>query len=151
MIEADQVVSIHYTLTNDAGETLDSSEGKSPLNYLHGHANIVPGLEKALKGRAEGDQFQVAVPPEDGYGERDEAQIQKVPRERIDAPGLKPGMRLQAQTAQGPVPLRVLEVTDDEVTVDANHELAGETLHFDIQVVGVRPANEEELQHGHAH
>lgn len=151
MIEKDKVVSIHYKLTNDAGETLDSSEGRDPLSYLHGRGNIVPGLEKALEGREEGDKFKAEVGPDEGYGHREEARVQKVPRENIQAEALEPGTQLEANTPQGPVPLTVTEVDDQEVTVDANHILAGENLHFDIEVVGVRDAAQEELEHGHAH
>lgn len=151
MIAKDQVVSIHYTLTDDTGDTVDSSEGRDPLQYLHGHSNIVSGLEKALEGRTEGDKVEVAVPPEEGYGERDEERVQKVPRDQIAIPDLKEGMMLQAQTPQGAIPLKVVELTDSEVTVDANHQLAGQTLHFAVEVVGVRPAEPEELDHGHVH
>ena len=151
MIESDQVVSIHYTLTTDAGEVLDSSEGRDPLKYLHGHQNIVPGLESALAGKVVGDKFDVVVSPEEGYGVRDESRVAKIPRSEVKLPDLEPGMMLQAQTSQGPMILKVVEVGDEDVTVDANHELAGVTLHFAVEVIAVRPAEPEEIDHGHVH
>ena len=151
MITNDQVVSIHYHLTDSEGEVIDSSRGKDPLSYLHGHGAIVPGLENALTGREVGDKFEVVVPPEEGYGVRDESKIGKISREQVDSPELKPGVRLQAQTPNGPLLLTVVEVGESEVTVDANHQLAGMALHFDIEVVGSRDAEQVELDHGHAH
>ncbi len=151
MIAKDQVVSIHYKLTSDSGDVIDSSEGRDPLAYLHGHGNIVPGLENALEGRKVGDEFQVSIPPADGYGERDETQIAKVPRSNVNIPGVKAGMTAQVQTAQGPLRVQIIDVNDEEVTLDANHELAGETLNFDIEVVDVRPADASEIDHGHPH
>ncbi len=150
MIEKDHVVSIHYTLTNDAGEVVDTSDGREPLNYLHGHRNIVPGLENALEGRAVGDQLNVVVPPEQGYGMREESQMQTVPREEINLPDLEEGMMLQVRTPQGPIRVTVAKLTTEEVTLDANHELAGETLHFAVEIMNVRPAEPGELEQGHA-
>lgn len=151
MIANDSVVSIHYKLTDDDGSVLDSSEGRDPLKYLHGHGNIVPGLEKEMTGKAVGDKFDVVVPPEEGYGVRDDGKIGKIPREQIDAPDLEPGMKLQAQTPEGVAILNVIEVEEDTITVDANHELAGVTLNFAIEVVEIRDAEQVELDHGHAH
>lgn len=151
MIANGQVVSIHYTLTNGGGEKLDSSDGQDPLNYLHGHGNIVPGLENALTGKSVGDKFDVVVTPAEGYGERDEAQVGKLPRAQVGIEDVKPGMRLQADTPEGPMSLLVTEVSDDELTVDANHPLAGETLHFAIEVMEVRAAEASEIDHGHVH
>lgn len=151
MIAKDKVVSMHYRLTNNDGEVLDSSEGRDPLNYLHGHGNIVPGLEKEMEGKAVGDEFDVVVPPAEGYGEHQEEAVAVVPREQINLPDIKEGMKLQAQSPQGPIPLKVVKVTDEEVTVDSNHELAGVTLNFHIEVVEIRDAEQVELDHGHAH
>ncbi|MCG8464106.1 MAG: peptidylprolyl isomerase [Xanthomonadales bacterium] len=151
-IANNRVVSIHYTLTNDAGEVLDSSEGREPLNYLHGAGNIIPGLENALLDKVAGDELNVTVEPEDGYGVRRDELIQKVPREAFQGVDqVEPGMRFQAQTQTGPVMVTVTEVTDTEVTVDGNHELADQRLHFAVKVEGVREATAEEQEHGHVH
>ena len=147
-----KVAIIHYTLTNDAGETLDSSQGGDPLAYLHGAGNIVAGLEEALSGKAIGDKLDVDVPPEKGYGALDETPPQAVPREAFppEAP-VEAGMRFMAQSEEGVVPVWVVKVDDDQVFLDANHPLAGETLHFAIEIVGIRDATEDERTHGHPH
>lgn len=148
----EMVVSIHYTLTNSAGEVLDSSEGSEPLTYLHGAGNIIPGLESALEGQETGNALKVEVAPEQGYGLVQDALIQEVPREAFgDVEDIQEGMRFQAQTNQGPVPIVVTKVTDESITVDGNHPLAGQTLFFDVSIEEVRAATEEELTHGHAH
>lgn len=147
----DQVVSIDYKLTDENGDLLDSSEGDKPLTYLHGHGNIVPGLEKALDGKSVGDQASVTVPPDEGYGERDSERIFEVPKDRFDFE-VKPGDVVRVQTPQGvSPPVQVTAVTDDTVTLDANHPLAGKTLNFDVTVVEIRAASKEELDHGHSH
>jgi len=146
------VASFHYTLTDDAGTVIDSSEGREPLAYLHGAGNIVPGLEKAMAGRAAGEQFKVTVAPEEGYGLHNEQLIQSVPREAFQGvDNIEPGMRFQAQTQNGPVNVEVKEVAEQTVTIDGNHPLAGKALHFDVTVAEVREASEEELSHGHVH
>ena len=152
-IEKDRVVAIHYKLTDDQGTVIDSSEGQDPLTYLHGAHAIIPGLENALEGKAAGDAFQVAVSPEEGYGEVDDEMVQSVPRSAFAGiEGLEPGMPLQANDGEGNVHhVTVLEVNDDSVTIDANHPLAGQVLHFDVTVDSVREATPEELDHGHAH
>lgn len=152
-IAQDHVVSIHYTLTNDQGETLDSSlERGDPLTYLHGHGNIIPGLEEALLGKVSGDQLDVTVEPSDGYGERVEELIQEVPRSAFQgAEELVPGMQFQAQTDAGTRVFTITAVSGDNVTVDGNHPLAGERLHFSVEVTDIRPSTEEELAHGHVH
>ena len=150
---ADQtVVAIHFTLKDDEGEVLDSSAGAEPLTYLHGAGNIIPGLEKALAGKTVGDKLQVTLSPDEGYGERNEKLIQKIPKNQFPDPErLEEGMQFQINGPQGPMILTVIEVTPTEVVVDGNPELAGETLHFDVEVTEVRAATEEELSHGHAH
>jgi len=149
-IAANRVAYIHYTLTDDAGQVLDSSSGGEPLMYLHGAGNIVPGLEKALDGKAAGDNFKVSVAPAEGYGERDEALVQQVPRRAFKGVrDLRPGMRFQAEGAHGAV--IVTNVAGDMVTIDGNHALAGQTLHFAIEVTKVREATADEVLHGHAH
>jgi FKBP-type peptidyl-prolyl cis-trans isomerase SlyD len=151
-IAHEKVVSIHYTLTNKEGTVLDSSSGSDPLAYLHGFGNIIPGLENALEGKATGDKLSVTVEPEQGYGARDERLVQAVPRSAFKGvEELSPGMQFQAQGPQGTRLVVVTQVADDEVTVDANHPLAGQTLHFDVEVSEVRDATAEELEHGHVH
>lgn len=146
------VASFHYTLTDEAGDVLDSSREREPLAYLHGAGNIVPGLEKALSGRSEGDSFKVEVAPEEGYGPRHDELVQTMPKSAFQgAPEPKPGMQFQGQGPQGPVMVVVTGVEGDKVTIDGNHPLAGKTLNFDIEVAEVREANKEELDHGHVH
>lgn len=146
------VVLIHYTLTSDSGETLDSSEGREPLGYLHGFGNIIPGLENALVGKKAGDALKVSIPPAEAYGLREDALVQVVPRSAFgDAPDLEVGMQFQAQTPEGVRVVTVVNVSGDDITLDGNHPLAGETLHFAVEVTEVRAATAEELQHGHVH
>lgn len=146
------VVTFHYTLTNAQGEVLDSSRDGEPLAYLHGAGNIIPGLEKALTGKQAGDKLNVTVEPGDGYGERDESLVQEVPRRAFQGvPEIEPGMTFHAQSSQGPMRVTVTGVAGDMVTVDGNHPLAGETLHFDVEITEVRAATLEELAHGHVH
>ena len=151
LIASDHVISLEYELTDDAGVTLDSNKGGEPLSYLHGHGQIVPGLERALTGKAVGDQTSVTVSPEDGYGARDEDRLVTVGRDRFDFEP-EAGQVLEASLPQGgSVPFVVVEVTKDNVVLDGNHPLAGKTLHFDVKVVGVRPATATELEHEHVH
>jgi FKBP-type peptidyl-prolyl cis-trans isomerase SlyD len=150
-IGAKTAVTFHYSLRDDEGTVLDSSEGAEPLTYLHGEGNIVPGLEKALEGKQPGDEVKVKVSPEEGYGARDEANVRNVPRRRLPEGKIEPGMRMRLQTDQGPITALVTAVRGDYVTIDANHPLAGMTLHFDVKVVEVRDASAEELEHGHVH
>ena len=153
-IAENTVVAFHYTLTNEAGQTIDSSrQREEPLNYLHGHGNIIPGLEKALVGKQAGDKLEVTVTPEEGYGERHEGLIQQVPTSAFEGAGgeLKPGMQFQAQTQGGPLMVTVTQVEGDTVTVDGNHPLAGQNLNFDVEIAEVREASEEEVEHGHVH
>ena len=151
-IAKDKVVSIDYTLTGDNGQVLDTSQGREPLAYLHGAGNIIPGLESALEGRNEGDQVNVSIPPDQAYGQRDERMVQAVPRTAFQGVAdIKPGMQFQAQTNAGARLITVVGVQDDQVTIDANHPLAGATLNFDVKVVNVREATEQEKSHGHVH
>lgn len=151
-IAKNAVVAIDYTLTDGEGQVLDTSEGRGPLAYLHGAGNIIPGLEKALEGKGEGEKVNVSVPPEEGYGQRDESLIQAVPKKMFaETAEPEPGMQFQAQGPDGARILTVLKVEDEQVTVDANHPLAGQELNFDVAVVNVREASEEELEHGHVH
>ena len=153
-IAPDTVVLIHYTLTSDEGEVLDSSrQGGEPLPYLHGHNNIVPGLENALTGLVVGDKRQVKVSPEDGYGQPNPDMVQKVPQS--DFPAEIPrevGLQIFAEGPGGQhFPMWITAFDDDHVTVDGNHPLAGKNLNFDIEVVEVRKATDEERAHGHVH
>jgi FKBP-type peptidyl-prolyl cis-trans isomerase SlyD len=151
-IADEAVVSMHYTLKDDKGEVIDSSDGSEPLTYLQGASNIIPGLEEALAGKKKGDKLHVTVPPEKGYGERDERLVQAIPKNQFqDADRLKAGMQFQIRSQGGPMVLTVVEVKDSEVVVDGNSPLAGQTLHFDVEITDVRPATEEELAHGHVH
>lgn len=151
-IAQDTVVSIDYTLRNGDGEVLDTSEDGQPLAYLHGHDNIIPGLERALEGHQEGDQVSVTVAPEEGYGHYSEDLVQKVPRDAFQGvEQLEPGMRFQAESQQGTAVVTVREVGEDEVVVDGNHALAGQHLDFAVAIAGVRTASGEELEHGHVH
>lgn len=147
-----RVVYIHYTLTNDAGEVLDSSRGAEPLAYLQGGGNIIPGLENALVGKTAGDKLVVKVAAAEGYGERNEQLVQNVPRRAFQGiKDIQPGMSFTAQGNGGPMRVVVTRVIGDMVTVDGNHPLAGENLTFDVEITEVRAATEEELSHGHVH
>jgi FKBP-type peptidyl-prolyl cis-trans isomerase SlyD len=151
-ITQDQVVSIHYTLTGDDGEVLDSSAAGEPLAYLHGHGNLIPGLERELTGKSVGDKLQVKIAPADAYGEYDQALVQRVPRRALKGvPNVRVGLRLQTQTPAGPRAVTITQVTGDMVTLDGNHPLAGKHLNFAVEVAEVREATAEELAHGHVH
>lgn len=150
-IKENSAVSFHYTLTDDDGQTLDSSAGKDPLAYLHGAGNIIPGLESALEGKAVGDAMVVAVTAAEGYGEVQQELIQEVPRDAFQGvDSIEVGMQFEAQTGQGGnVPVTVTAVTDEVITVDGNHPLAGKNLNFDVSIEDIREATEEELEQGH--
>ncbi len=151
-ITADRVVTIHYTLKDDGGAVLDSSAGGEPLAYIQGHGNLVSGLEKALEGKQGGNTLAVVVAPAEGYGKRDEALIQRVPKRALQGAGdIKKGMQFQARTEDGMRLFTVTAVIGDMVTLDGNHPLADQTLHFDVEVLSVREATTEELEHGHVH
>lgn len=146
------VVAMDYALKDDEGALLDQSQPGQPLSYLHGHKNIIPGLESALEGKAAGDSVEVRVSPEEGYGAPNPALEQVVPRDRFQGvENLEVGMQFQASTEQGPISVRVVKIEEDDVTVDGNHPLAGKHLNFDVTVQEVRAATEEELAHGHIH
>lgn len=151
-VEHQKVVGIEYTLKNTAGEVVDSNEGEELLHFIQGLGNIVPGLEKAMLGRSEGDAFEISVKAADGYGEYDETLIRKIPRSALKNMGqVKEGMMLQARGPEGIETLTVTSVGEKEVVADANHPLAGQDLHFAIRIAEIRDATKEELEHGHAH
>lgn len=151
-IAKNRVVSFHYTLRDEQGNVLDASGARGPLTYLHGKNNIIPGLEQALAGKSAGDTLEVAVPPEQGYGPRSDALVQILPRSRFAEAGeLTPGMQLRASGPQGARVVTIVRVERDFITVDANHPLAGRTLHFSVEVADVRKATHEEIAHGHVH
>jgi FKBP-type peptidyl-prolyl cis-trans isomerase SlyD len=152
LIEKDRVALIHYTLTDDNGQVIDSSAGGEPLAYIHGNGNLVPGLENALEGKASGQKLAVTVAPADGYGTRDDKLVQRVPKRSLGGVGeIKKGMQLQAQVGGGIRVFTVTAVVGDMVTLDGNHALADKNLNFQIEIVEVREASREELDHGHVH
>lgn len=153
-VQENSVVSIHYQLSDGDGRVIENSrDGDQPMSYLHGQGNIIPGLEQALTGREVGESLKVSVPPAEAYGEVREDLVQNVPREAFgEVEPIEPGMAFQARSPDGrETRVVVKEIADDQVIVDANHQLAGVTLNFDVEVVEVRDATEEELAHGHAH
>ena len=144
-------VSIHYTLTNPDGDQLDSSIGGEPLVYLHGVGNIIPGLEQALAGKRVGDKLLVSIEPEQAYGLIDDTMQQVVSKKMFEGMDIELGMQFHADVSYGSGVITIIEINGDDVTIDGNHPLAGETLNFDVEVVDVRPATAEELAHGHVH
>ncbi len=142
------VVSFHYKLTDPEGQVLDSSEGHEAFSYLQGHQMIVPGLEAQMQGHAAGDKFTAVVEPGQGYGEFNSELLQRVPLDRFGGQQVEVGMQFQAGEHSV---VTVEEVTAQDVLVNGNHPLAGVTLHFDVEVTGVRAATKEELDHGHVH
>jgi FKBP-type peptidyl-prolyl cis-trans isomerase SlyD len=154
MLIADQhVVAIDYTLTNDAGEVIDSSAGSEPLVYLHGAGNIVPGLENALTGKVADDELDVSIEPEDAYGEYSAELITTIGREMFEGVDeLQVGMQFHASAPDGGMQIvTIRDIDGEDVTIDGNHPLAGQQLNFKVNVVSVRAASEEEVAHGHVH
>ena len=147
-ITKNKVASIHYTLRDDEGTVIDSSEGRDPLAYLHGAGNLIPGMEEGLEGKSQGEKLNLKIEPEKGYGEKDENLIQTVPRSAFGDQEVKTGMRFS--TNQGGV-VTVTDVSPESITVDGNHPLAGVPLNFDVEIVEVRNATDEEISHGHVH
>mgnify|MGYP001032671631 CR=1 FL=1 len=151
-VEKNKVVEIDYTLKDDNGQVLDSSEGKQPLSYIQGVGNLIPGVESALEGKSSGERVQITVPPETGYGVRDDSLVLSVERDKFSQfEDLQEGVRFRMETPDGPMIFTVVEIGDGEVLVDGNHPLAGMTLNFDITIQSVRDATSEELDHGHVH
>ncbi|MDP5255330.1 MULTISPECIES: peptidylprolyl isomerase [unclassified Vibrio] len=151
-IEQNVVVSLAYQVKLEDGVVVDQSTKEAPLDYLHGHNNLITGLEKRLEGKVAGDAFSATVTPDEAYGEHSDDLVQRVPADVFQGVDqIEVGMRFLADTDQGPVPVEVTEVDGDEVVVDGNHMLAGQTLTFDVEVVAVREATAEEIEHGHVH
>jgi FKBP-type peptidyl-prolyl cis-trans isomerase SlyD len=151
-VTKNRVVSIDYTLKDDKDHLIDSTSGAEPLDYLHGFENIISGLEKALEGKNEGDHFTAAIQAAEAYGERDDKLIADIPRENFaGVDSVEPGMQFHTQTPDGPRMITVVKVENDTVTIDGNHPLAGLDLNFDVTIMAVREASEEELEHGHVH
>ncbi len=155
-ITAHSVVSFHYRLCDETGIELENSHDADPMLYLHGHKGIIPGLEKALEGRAVGDSLSVTLEPQQAYGVRREGREQRIPIKHLQVDAktlrtLKKGMAVPVQTEQGARSMVILKVGRFNVDVDTNHPLAGKTLTFDIEIVAVRDATAEEKAHGHAH
>lgn len=151
-IAKDSAAFFSYTLKDDEGNIIDQSPEGQPLAYLHGHGNIIPGLEKQLEGKSAGETLVATVTPEEAYGEYQEQAVQQVPRENFQGvDSIEVGMQFQSEAGGQTMLVTVTEVTDEMVTVDANHPLAGKTLHFDVEITEVRTATEDEISHGHIH
>ncbi len=153
MIKKDSVVSMGYNLKNSEGEDLGSADANQPLTYLQGGGQIVPGLETALEGLAVGDKKEVTISPQEGYGELNPELKLKVERKQFPADAeIKPGMQFKANTGgEHDHTFTVMEIEEDHVKIDGNHPLAGQTLHFSVEIIAVREATKDELAHGHAH
>jgi FKBP-type peptidyl-prolyl cis-trans isomerase SlyD len=153
-VTENKVVLIHYTLKDNSGEVLDSSEGKEPLAFIQGVGNIIIGLEEQLEGKAVGDKVSATVAPEKGYGIRSKDNVHVVPLSGFQGDGeekLAEGMQVRVETNEGVSIADVVKIDGDDVTLDLNHPLADETLHFDVELVNIREATKDELEHGHAH
>ncbi|GAA4869128.1 peptidylprolyl isomerase [Luteimonas vadosa] len=150
-IEKDRVVRFHYTVSEQGQDPLESSKEREPMAILVGHNNIIPGLEKALEGHEAGDSFGVDVAAAEAYGERREGLSQRVPKKHFDGQKLAPGMQVVLNTNFGPRAVTIQKVGMSVVDVDLNHPMSGKDLHFDIEVVDVREASKEEIEHGHVH
>ena len=147
------VVEIHYTLKDAEGTVIDSSSGGEPLKYLQGVGNIIPGLEQQMLEKSAGDKFTAVIQPEQGYGPQNPELIQTLPKSAFGGvEELEVGMAFRAQSTEGqPIEVEIIDIDGDNVTINGNHPLAGVELHFDIEVVSVREATPEEIDHGHVH
>lgn len=150
-IEHNKAVSIHYTLTDNDGTILDTSSGREPLAYLHGYGNLIPGMEEGLEGHGKGEKLTLKVSPEKGYGLHTPELVQKVPLSAFGGQKVEPGMQFEAGSENQRYVVTVVEVDQDHVTVDGNHALAGKELNFDVEIVDIREATEDEIAHGHIH
>ena len=150
-IEKARVSRFHSAVAEQGAGPMESSHGREPLAILAGHGNIIPGLEKAMEGHEAGDKFAVEVPAAEAYGEKREGLTQRVPKKHFGNQRLEPGMQVVLNTNFGPRAVTIEKVGMSVVDVDLNHPMAGKDLHFDIEVVDVREATAEELEHGHVH
>ncbi len=150
-VSAHKVVSIHYTLTDNAGTVLDSSSGREPLMYIQGLGHLIPGMEEGLEGRTAGEKLNLKIAPEKGYGVRNDEFVQQVPLSAFGGQDVQAGMQFEAGTEEQRYIVTVTAIEGDQVTVDGNHPLAGVELNFDVEVISVREATGEELSHGHVH
>ena len=146
-----RVISFHYTLTDPSGKTLDSSKGESPMSFLEGVGQIIPGLEEAVQNLKVGDKKKIRIPSARAYGARSDDRVIQVSREKLGKQDVKVGDRFKAEEHSHAPPLVAVKVTKSHITLDGNHPLAGVDLTFDVEVTEIRDATEEELAHGHAH
>ena len=147
VITKDKFAAFHYTLKDSDGVQLDSSIGLEPLGYIHGRGYLIPGLEAQLEGKSKGEKFSCTIEPKYAYGERDERLVALVSRDKFETDAqIETGMQFQVNTPAGPTIVTVVKVDGDMITIDGNHEMAGKTLSFDIDIVEVRDATEEELK-----
>ena len=148
-INENKVVTFEYTLKNDSGDIIDSSTNNGPITYLHGSENIIPGLETELEGKMIGDKFHASIEPEDGYGIRYEELVQKIEKDRLShLPKIEIGMQIQAYDEDGMQIFTIVDISDNDVTLDGNHPLSGQKLHFDVEIIDMREATEEEIEFG---
>jgi FKBP-type peptidyl-prolyl cis-trans isomerase SlyD len=151
-IQRGRVVTMHYTLRDETGSTIESSRGRDPMVYLHGYGQLIPGLEKVLDGNEAGRATTVTVAPKDAYGERDANAVVRAGRDAFpEGMDITPGAEVAADTPDGPLSFVVVGIEGDEIVLDANHPMAGRTLTFDVEVTDVRAATPEEISHGHVH
>ena len=145
-VAKDTIATVHYTGTLPDGEVFDSSRDKDPMTFLVGHKNMIPGFEEELMGASQGETRTFTLPPERAYGERDDDAVQQVSRDQFpENMEIKPGMMMAAQTDQGPIPFTISEINGDQITIDFNHQMAGKTLTFEVEVIEVRDATPQEL------
>ena len=151
-IEKDMAVSFEYTLKNNKGEILDTSENSKPLTYIHGKGFMIPGLEKELEGKKEGESFKTTIKSAEAYGDYSEKLIFEIEKEKLGhIENMEAGMHVKMQIEKGLVVLKILSIKDETVKIDANHPLAGQDLYFDVSIKEIREATKEELEHGHVH
>lgn len=150
-IEKNRVVRFHYTVSEPGQAPVETSRDRDPMAILVGHGNIIPGLEAAMMDKAEGDSFDVTVGPEEAYGERRDNFVQRVPKKHLRNARVRPGDQIVLETSMGPRAVTVVKVGATVVDVDLNHPMAGKTLQFQVEIVGVREAEQVEIEHGHVH
>lgn len=150
-IEKNRVVRFHYSVSEPGQDPVETSRDREPMAILVGHGNIIPGLEAAMMDKAEGDTFEVTVTPDQAYGERRENYVQRLPKKHLRNARVRPGDQIVLETSMGPRAVTVVKVGATVVDVDLNHPMAGKTLQFQVEIVGVREAEQVEIDHGHVH